>query len=363
MHFVIKHKAFETRPQKRRGHAGTFIDQIAPGKGRRQRCRGFLGPILRVKRLGIGHRGRHARGQAKPIGQLRRGRIHQCGLAAAPRKRAAAQVDDKGPIGKHHRMPRLDQIDHYQAGQGLRQRLRQKSGKRRGRGRPGLGRGDTGDRDVMVQAGKNHIHRILAKPHRRNHRADMRLDKGARGKRARPPGRDIKHLDNRGHMFGERKGRCHRFCGVADQRIGGVHIQIEIIRYIGGDTASGEPGDIGQIVLKPGKIMEIGQGRGPVQPAFQIQGLHRRAAGPEIDPVIAHGDRAGGIAAMQGKGFGRARHGTRDQIRRQGHPPIGVLGRAMLHKNRRQPIRHLAHAQFRQKPQRRAIDGLQVIIG
>ena len=120
--------------------------------------------------------------------------------------------------------------------------------------------GDVGDGDIVADAFVEDVHGIRTKAHRGDHRADMRLEEGARGKGPGAARRDIQHLDDGRDML--RDGKCggDRLCRVADQRIGCVDVEIEHLGHVGRDTAAREPRDVGEPVLQPGEIMEIGQG-------------------------------------------------------------------------------------------------------
>ena len=65
-------------------------------------------------------------------------------------------------------------------------------------------------------------------------------------------------------MLGQCKGGGHGFGGVLYKRIGRVHIQVEIIRNIGRNTAARKPADIGQAVLQTGKVMQVLERRGAI---------------------------------------------------------------------------------------------------
>ena len=177
MHFVIQHKTFKAGPKKRGSHPRAFINQIAPGQCCRHGGDAFFRAILRVDRFAVGHRRCHARGQAKPVGHLRRGGVEHSGFSAAAGKGASAKVNHQWPVGKYHRVAGLDGMHHHQTGQCFGQRLRQKSGQcSRGCGAR-LCSGDAGNRDIVSDTAKHHIHRILGKPHGRDDRANMRLQK------------------------------------------------------------------------------------------------------------------------------------------------------------------------------------------
>ena len=181
-------------------------------------------------------------------------------------------------------------MDHHQRGKRLGQRLSQEPRQRCGRRGPGLRGGDAGHGNVVPDAFIDHVDRILAEAQRRDDRADVRFDEGARGKRARAAGGDVEHLDNRGNVFGQGKGRRGRFRGVAQQGIDCVDVEIERVRHVGCDTTSGVPADIGKRVLQSGKVVQVTQGRRAVNMRVQIQRLNRRTAGAKVNTVATDFD-------------------------------------------------------------------------
>jgi hypothetical protein len=147
---------------------------------------------------------------------------------------------------------------------------------------------------------------------------------------------------------------------VFHQRVGRVYIEIKFTRHIGGNAAAGEPGDIGQLVLQPGEIMQVAQGRGAIKPGGQIQRLHHRTAGAEIDPIAANLDRAVRVAAMQGKAFCGPCDGIFDHCARKFQPPGPARNSPCPAQVSLKPWRHLTDAKLRQKPQCGVIDSAQI---
>jgi hypothetical protein len=156
------------------------------------------------------------------------------------------------------------------------------------------------------------------------------------------------------------KGRGHRFGRVFHQRVGRVYIEIKFTRHIGGNAAAGEPGDIGQMILQPGKFMQIAQGRGAIMPGAHIQPLHRRTASAEINLIAANLDRAVRVAAMPSKAFCGPCDGIFDHCARKCQPPGPALYSPCPAQVSLKPWRHLTDAKFRQKPQARVIDSAQI---
>ena len=130
-----------------------------------KRGQGFLCSVLRINRLGIGHGTGDPGGKAKAVGELRRSGIENRDFAAAACESTSAQIDDKRPIGKDHRVAWAKDIDHDEAGKRFSKRLGEEPSECGGRCCTGLSSGDAGDGNVGVDAGVEDIDCVFAKAH------------------------------------------------------------------------------------------------------------------------------------------------------------------------------------------------------
>ena len=203
----------------------------------------------------------------------------------------------------------------------------------------------------MADALIDHIHRVFAKAHGRDDRADVGLEKRTFREFAGPACGDVQHFNDGGHVLrqGERGG--DRLCRVLQQRVGCVDVQIEGVGDICCHAAAGVPADICERVLQPGEVVQILQGGRAVDARVQIQRLHCRAAGPEVDRIAAHRDGAGAVAAMQDKGLGGLINRRLHQPSREKHPAIAIALRTSGQEIAQEPVRHFAQTQRFQEPE------------
>ena len=88
VHLVVEHEGLEARPEEGRGHAGGLVDEVPAGEPRGERGDALLDAVLRVDRLGVGHRRRDARRQSEPVRELwGRGRVQHRDLGRRRRRR------------------------------------------------------------------------------------------------------------------------------------------------------------------------------------------------------------------------------------------------------------------------------------
>ena len=196
----------------------------------------------------------------------------------------------------------------------------------------------------MFDAFVNHIHRILAKAHRGNHRADVGFKERLSRKFTVTTRHDIEHFHNWINVSRECECCCDGFARVFHQRIGGGHIEFERIGYIRRNTAAREPGDIVERVLQTGEIMQITQGRGTIEPSVQIQCVHCSTASAKVDVFATDVDGTRRVAAMQRKALRGSRNRVLNQCARQTNAAISKVRCASRNQIIPKPSRDFAHA-------------------
>ena len=204
---------------------------------------------------------------------------------------------------------------------------------------------------------------VFAVTHRKNHGADVRLDKGAFGKFAFCPRHDVEHFHNRINVFSDSKSDGDGLVGVAQKRVGRVHIQIIHIGNIDCDAAAGEPCNVVECVLQAGEIMEVLKRQRPVAFGFQIKRGDSSAACAKVNAVATHVNVAGRVAAIKPELCRRGFNRTFDHGCGQADPFVAQIDAACCNQILGQAVRHFAHAELGQKPQCGVVNLRQLRLG
>ena len=176
-----------------------------------------------------------------------------------------------------------DQVDVGEAGQNLRHFLDHDAGQRRRAGGTGLAGGQKQDRHAGAHGGFQAAAGVLGELERRHHEAAGHADEGAR-----PPGRlaaghQMQHGDRLIDVLGQDEAGADVFCGPGDAGIAGVEIQVPRVGHVARDDRALEEMDVVQPVDQTRQIIEIGQGGFTVFAGVDVNHVHGRAGGAEMD--------------------------------------------------------------------------------
>ena len=290
------------------------------------------------------------------IGELRGAGVQYRDFAAAAAEGAGTQVDHERPVGKNHRESGREYIDHDQPGKGFGEGRRQHAVDRRRRCRAGHRRDDTVNRHATPDTGDGDIESVLAVAHRRNNRADVRLAKRFFGELAGAAGDLVEDIDDRIDVLADGKIGADRLLRATQQAVGCIDVELEYVGQVGGHAAACEPGDVRQLVGQAGKRVEIGQRRRAIKMCIQVQRLHRRAAGTEVNPLAADFESVLLVAAVEDEGLAGAVDNILDHIPGEAQPPHLVDAGAAFERLFGQRPRRLAHAELGQHAQRSVVD-------
>ena len=108
--------------------------------------------------------------------------------------------------------------------------------------------------------------------------------------------------------------------------------------------------------------MEIAKGRWSVAARFQVQGLHRGAAGAEVDPVAADIEVMMCLPAEEAKPLAGTGNNVFHQLPGEAQPAQVVYAGAAFERPLHQHLGRLTHTQFIEYAQRRAMDALAVAL-
>ena len=128
-------------------------------------------------------------------------------------------------------------------------------------------------------------------------------------------------------MFADEEAGADMFAGPGRDGIGGVDVEVKRIFHVRCHAAPCEPDDVFELVDQARKIIEVAKRRTSIEPALQVERLHRRSAGAEAHFPAADLEVVAAVLAMQNKGFRGLIDDVFNQAAREPEPAV-IIGPA-----------------------------------